>query len=244
MALTKRKSRQPRPWMNCLRCGKLFLSKLNHLKAYSRFCSNSCCRRHHAPTVEATCIFCGTTFLKGLKNTQRFCNRKCFKEAETHFVALDRYYETLEKSERREMAFEATCARNYQKHLEREALRKRVLLKSSDGSCEWCGNVLEGNRTRFCSDRCNHHHKKLRRRGYEQHGKVDRKAIFDRDGWCCVYCGTVVHEPYDPCSDTSATIDHVIPLAKGGKHVPENCVTSCKRCNTKKSDSVEVSFGR
>jgi 5-methylcytosine-specific restriction protein A len=30
------------------------------------------------------------------------------------------------------------------------------------------------------------------------------------------------------------TMDHLIPIARGGKSTKNNCVTSCKDCNTKK----------
>src|SRR3990167_2576329 len=34
------------------------------------------------------------------------------------------------------------------------------------------------------------------------------------------------------------TIDHVIPLSKGGLHVKENIVPACKSCNSKKKDKI------
>ena len=41
---------------------------------------------------------------------------------------------------------------------------------------------------------------------------------------CCRYCG----------AKSNLTIDHVVPLSKGGKWVWENLVTACGRCNGKK----------
>ena len=39
-----------------------------------------------------------------------------------------------------------------------------------------------------------------------------------------------------------ATIDHVIPVSKGGEKLDENnCVVSCKSCNNRKGDSLEIS---
>jgi 5-methylcytosine-specific restriction endonuclease McrA len=36
-----------------------------------------------------------------------------------------------------------------------------------------------------------------------------------------------------------ATIDHVIPISKGGKiYDVNNCVVSCKKCNNKKADKI------
>lgn len=34
------------------------------------------------------------------------------------------------------------------------------------------------------------------------------------------------------------TVDHIIPIAKGGTDEPENLLTACKRCNYSKQDKV------
>ena len=46
-----------------------------------------------------------------------------------------------------------------------------------------------------------------------------------RDGFKCVYCGI---------KDVRLTIDHITPKALGGKSTFENCVASCKPCNSRK----------
>jgi 5-methylcytosine-specific restriction endonuclease McrA len=45
----------------------------------------------------------------------------------------------------------------------------------------------------------------------------------------CYYCGR---------SDVKLTMDHIIPLSKGGVHTPYNIVPSCQSCNSKKKDSI------
>lgn len=51
-----------------------------------------------------------------------------------------------------------------------------------------------------------------------------RAAVLDRDGHRCSYCGST----YD------LTIDHIIPVAKGGTSNIENLRTLCSYCNTSK----------
>jgi 5-methylcytosine-specific restriction endonuclease McrA len=34
----------------------------------------------------------------------------------------------------------------------------------------------------------------------------------------------------------SPSIDHIVPMSRGGDHVEENLQTACFRCNTLKSD--------
>ncbi len=59
--------------------------------------------------------------------------------------------------------------------------------------------------------------------------KISRRALFARDGWSCVYCGT---------SGGRLTLDHVVPRSRGGDSVWENVVTSCAPCNLRKGDRL------
>ena len=59
--------------------------------------------------------------------------------------------------------------------------------------------------------------------------KISRRALFARDGWRCVYCGT---------SGGRLTLDHVVPRSRGGESVWENVVTSCAPCNLRKGDKL------
>jgi len=55
-----------------------------------------------------------------------------------------------------------------------------------------------------------------------------RAAVLDRDGHKCSYCGST----YD------LTIDHIIPVAKGGSSIIENLRTLCGHCNISKGSGV------
>lgn len=63
----------------------------------------------------------------------------------------------------------------------------------------------------------------------------------------CHYCGKanlkVEIEDMSSAAQRSilATIDHVIPISKGGKRLdPNNCVVACYPCNSKKKDNLWV----
>ena len=58
-----------------------------------------------------------------------------------------------------------------------------------------------------------------------------RKNIFRRDNHTCQYCSCKLH-------GTDATIDHVIPRSRGGKHRWENVVSCCLKCNRKKANKT------
>ena len=61
-----------------------------------------------------------------------------------------------------------------------------------------------------------------------------REQIKSRDGYRCVQCGiSVKEEPH-----LLLEIDHIIPVSKGGKTIPENLQTLCWRCNRQKGDKL------
>lgn len=49
-------------------------------------------------------------------------------------------------------------------------------------------------------------------------------------GICC-YCG----KRFSP---DKLTMDHVVPLSRGGKSTKNNLVTACKECNNRKKNSL------
>jgi 5-methylcytosine-specific restriction protein A len=51
----------------------------------------------------------------------------------------------------------------------------------------------------------------------------------------CYYCGRLF-EPRD------LTMDHIVPLARGGKSTKENLVTCCKECNNKKKTLLPIEW--
>ena len=55
-----------------------------------------------------------------------------------------------------------------------------------------------------------------------------RALILKMHDYCCVYCG-----------DEANSVDHVIPLAKGGTDHPLNLVACCSRCNSAFGDKTK-----
>lgn len=55
-----------------------------------------------------------------------------------------------------------------------------------------------------------------------------RAAVFERDGWVCVACG----------SRDVLEVDHIKPLAAGGTHDIRNLQCLCRPCNRRKSFKV------
>lgn len=60
---------------------------------------------------------------------------------------------------------------------------------------------------------------------------VDRAAIIARDESTCYICGQKLE-------GRQVTLDHVIPLAKGGSHKADNLKVACRSCNSRKRDRM------
>jgi len=52
-----------------------------------------------------------------------------------------------------------------------------------------------------------------------------RRGLFQRDGHRCAYCG-----------DRGITVDHLLPVSRGGRSTWMNTVAACIRCNQRKAD--------
>ena len=63
---------------------------------------------------------------------------------------------------------------------------------------------------------------------------VNRRRIFERDKWRCQICLEQVSRSANWPDPRSATIDHIIPLSKGGTHEPSNCQLAHAGCNSSK----------
>lgn len=61
---------------------------------------------------------------------------------------------------------------------------------------------------------------------------MKRFDILERDSFTCLYCGFSVIDD----DDNDLEVDHVIPIALGGKCVASNVATACWNCNRGKAD--------
>jgi hypothetical protein len=64
--------------------------------------------------------------------------------------------------------------------------------------------------------------------------EVDPHYICKRDNWVCQICGKKVNPKYKWPHPLSASIDHIIPISKGGTHERKNLQLAHLECNLKK----------
>lgn len=205
----------------CKYCGK---TMENVQSSRRKYCDDVCrgrYRRKHAHktgTYKVTCGTCGDTF-RTYHDSKKYCTKECRNKSYTS---------------------------NPEEKLKREKLKHKI-------SCKECGNNFETSHSsmKFCSNYCRQRNKDrqstLKRRKYYQDGdtSISIDKLIKQDGNSCYLCNyacdiddyTVSEEGTIICGNNYPSIDHVIPLSKGGKHEWNNVKLAHRICNIRKSNN-------
>ena len=104
------------------------------------------------------------------------------------------------------------------------------------GTCPECGQAFVGHGRKFCSKRCSarvaHTQRRARERGARTGERVYRRRVFERDGFRCHLCGKAMSMDAVAPHPLSPSLDHVVPLSKGGTHTYDNCRAAHLLCNS------------
>lgn len=76
-----------------------------------------------------------------------------------------------------------------------------------------------------------------RRRLYYKN-PIDRHEVFEFWGWKCSICGIIIDKELHFPNIMAATLDHVIPLSRGGRHEWDNVRPAHAICNFKKGNEI------
>jgi len=203
-----------------------------------RYCE--ICQQRYISSLFAT-MYCGNAC-----KIQSFRNRNGtgFKRKISVLVAVLR--KVLKQKKRRERAQHIT----------------QRLAGIANRKCIKCNSILPGFHTKYCSRQCRagsaeeqaERKRAARRRQRKRYGKtwgkraraygvryerISRHEVFHWDGWRCQICGIETPQSLDGSNCSNApTIDHIIPISKGGHHVFANIQTACRSCNTIKGDRL------
>jgi hypothetical protein len=131
------------------------------------------------------------------------------------------------------------CARACKDRAKKEAVKQALEASKPVRSCRHCGvSMPQAMRAdaAYCSESCNTAAHSQTRKASRKIGarqlRIDRAYIIERDGGRCHLCGAYPE-------GRALTIDHVMPLARGGTHTSENLRVACLSCNCSKRDRVE-----
>ena len=114
-------------------------------------------------------------------------------------------------------------------------------------SCVRCGCEAIGKAGKRVCAECNSKAQAEGRRTYKHqrrarmaglpNERVVPSVVFNRDGHRCCGCGCVVVQSKTWRTDM-ATIDHIVPISKGGGNTYNNTQTLCSMCNARKGDMI------
>ncbi len=109
--------------------------------------------------------------------------------------------------------------------------------------CVLCGLPWKQKKTsqgKYCKD-CRQISDRILKFGVEWE-PVNPLTVFEHDSWRCGSCGIAtpkelvgsIAEPNAP------TLEHIYPVSLGGAHSYKNCGLSCRACNSKKRNKIEL----
>ena len=123
-----------------------------------------------------------------------------------------------------------------------ERHRRIFVPASHDLVCIECGNGFTNSRRRqFCTESCRGRFYSRRRRAMRRASQTTAalfslRGIARRDAWSCHICRLPVPVILSFPHPKSWSLDHLIPLAKGGKHEESNVKIAHLICNQRKGD--------
>lgn len=109
--------------------------------------------------------------------------------------------------------------------------------------------ITNDKKSKYCSDKCqrraeNKRHADHRQKVIRANGKAEwditLKKLVTRDKQVCYICGRKVNMRAHYNADDYGSIDHVIPLSKGGTHTWNNVRLAHRKCNIIKSNKTFI----
>lgn len=168
-------------------------------------------------TAPKACKECGVEFVPAVTSKQVFCSRACNKRASNRA------------------------------HVARRPICKVDGCATKSVSGGWCKphhpTAREWSIGNPETRRENLRRKTAKRRailaGDPDAENIDRTVVGHRDGWRCGLCRKPVDQGLPWPDPMSPSLDHIMPLSKGGKHVMANVQISHLTCNVRKSNRVD-----
>ena len=178
------------------------------------------------------CQYCGRTFKEKRDIQNVFCSKSCAGKARKWFTFQE------ENKDENEEHKKALLAEYKERLKDLESLMYRI---EHEKVCRVCGQefLADSKSAVYCSRECARKGDNARRdKRIRRNGKADLSInltrLYMRDGGVCALCGKHIDFDCDPQSNEYPSIDHIIPIARGGLHVWDNVQLACRGCNTAK----------
>lgn len=247
----------------CGCCGKEFISRDIRKKFCSRRCKDIDYKRRKGQNsrldpCHVKCVICGKEF-DTFNQSKKTCSDECSKELKKigykkrdkkrseklHMHSWDEYV-LIRKREAEQNA-----------EIKRIEKEKYKIEHTVERECKICNSLfycLDKETRCTCSPECSFKYKKIKDR-IRKDKRLNKNNIIDtditldklykRDNGICYICGCVcdksdyvMRDNIKICGKSYPSIDHVLPLARGGKHQWENVRLAHLGCNIDKSDTT------
>jgi hypothetical protein len=254
------KEQNPKLTLQCVECAAEYV-QIDPRRIY---CSGKCkkrasVRRLKSPRPSYTiCAGCGKNLSRNL-----YCNDVCKHRAYRRRRLNSNSAQTVPCAScgdlcpiRRwdSVSFCETCAQMQFRNCDTVLKSDSVEILASPVQCVDCQSLfirrsLSGIMPLRCSV-CNHH--RTRSRNMQWSGKnraqewhvpfenIDPYIVFEEDKWVCGICNKTVNRQLYKPDLMSPSLDHVVPLSKGGGHVRSNVQLAHLLCNIIKHNKSEL----
>lgn len=246
-----------RNWeLTCNFCGEKFIAKMSYAKYCSRRCRNAISEQKRSSynvninLLEKECPICGKKF-ETYKSFKTTCSDKC----------RDKLRRQCERKRNPLTWNEYTSIKKEQAKQNAEVRKIEKMwykaVHTVERECKICGSLfycLDKEIKCTCSSECSRKYAR-RKRNYRNDIRINKSNLIDkdisleklfiRDDGICYLCGKPCDwNDYEMrngtkiCGKTYPSIDHVVPLARGGKHQWENVRLAHWMCNVNKGDTT------
>ncbi len=245
---------------SCKWCGSSF--EVARTTSQQLFCSHNCKgsfgnkaardkERSHRPTA---CAECAGPLVQPAKGApKKYCSAACKRRAGNRRV--NRSLMPLAqptsrtcahcgkaftaKSRDRIYCYDGWC-RQAAYHARRKTGAAR-LVGEHEVSCDECNTLFTAKypSARWCSKLCANRYwgrMRARQRRVRTEANYTDLEVFERDGWRCHICGDLIDWTAPRTSPLGATIDHIVPLSKGGADDLGNVAAAHHQCNIAKGN--------
>lgn len=227
-----------------------------------KFCSEQCSRLSRRKlAIETSCWSCGLalTDLGKPGFPKRYCNRQCAQDLRTReeqeardmrstcqvcsviFVGLKRGLKYCGPD----------CAAERNRRSASQRWREEVASRPAhkEWECGWCrqmvtvpfaftGSNKYHDECKLRARRARDRRKTLLRQGVKSDKRITHEEIAERDEHRCHICGDSVDMSLPRTSKLGATLDHVVPVSRGGVDSLENLKLAHWICNVRKSNKM------
>jgi hypothetical protein len=212
---------------SCLNCGKN-IARDRNVSARRKYCSRKCAFEHRKahpkpkPIIYKNCIHCGNQFIQ--ERQARYCGDEC-RKATARKKSLERDIKNF-----KEETF--ICKQCGKESKRKHGMKNRVFCSTK--CLKAYGWGIPGN----FNARARHKLRKIYGEKYTDHYQpINRITVLERDGYVCYICGDpMMKEAKGGDVNLWPSVDHVVPLAKGGDHLYPNCRAAHLICNSFKRD--------